>query len=123
MTGHADEVAANGHVACHLGRAIVDQREENVIDEESQKETGWPRLVEGLADTQEQRRADGASYRNELDLPVRQRAVESIGIARGDKDFVVVFQLLVGRCLEVAGLGLLFLGEAAGSIRGRIFVS
>ncbi len=79
-TSETNETTRYRHHDCHFGGTVVYEREHTAIDTVGQKCASRSTLVQSTTDGNEQRRADGTTNCQQLDLTVTKTSVEVIFI-------------------------------------------
>ena len=77
-TGETDETTRHGHHDCHFGGTVVYEPEHNAVDSVGQEGASRSTLVQSTTDGNEQRRTDGTTNCQQLDLTVTKTPVEVI---------------------------------------------
>lgn len=77
-TGETNETTRHWHHDCHFGGTVVYEPEHNAVDSVGQEYASRSTLVQSTTDGNEQRRTDGTTNCQQLDLTVTKTSVEVI---------------------------------------------
>lgn len=107
MARKANETTGDGHQDCHFRNAIVDKTEHAAIDGVRQEQASRTSIVKSTTDAHEERRPNGASNCQELDLSIAQSSLKIVLVFRDDP----IVDLIAGIVVHLDVVILLGAGE------------